>query len=94
MTDVTAQHSERPAATASGSELVAIVPKNKREEIRVSLDLLNGIRLFNARVYFTAQDGTKRPGNAGIAFTVDKLEVFAEAVAMALVTAEKRGYVK
>lgn len=95
MTGLTAQDSERTAAmAASQSDLVAVVPKNKREEIRISLDLLNGNRLFNARVYFPAQDGTKRPGNAGIAFKVDKLEAFAEAVALALVTAERKGYVK
>ncbi|AZO51231.1 MULTISPECIES: transcriptional coactivator p15/PC4 family protein [unclassified Mesorhizobium] len=95
MTGLTAQDSERTAAmAASQSDLVAVVPKNKREEIRVSLDLLNGHRLLNMRVFFEGEDGSMHPGKAGIAFKVDKLQAFAEAVALALVTAEKRGYVK
>ncbi|ESY02760.1 PC4/YdbC family ssDNA-binding protein [Mesorhizobium sp. LNJC405B00] len=81
------------AITASQSDLVAVVPKNSREKIRISLDMYNGYRVFNARVFYEVEDGSKRPGK-GIAFKVDKLEAFAEAVAMALVMAEKNGFVK
>ncbi|QND67661.1 hypothetical protein HB777_29465 [Mesorhizobium loti] len=79
--------------SATQSDLVAVVPKNKTEEIRVSIDLFNGCRVFNARIFYDAEDGTKRPGK-GIAFKVDKLEEFVKAAIDALELAMAKGYVK
>lgn len=49
-----------------------IIPKNAREEIRVSVDEFKGHRLVNLRVWF-GDDGEKRPGKQGIAFRLDLL---------------------
>ena len=50
--------------------------------------MFNGYRLFNMRVFFEAEDGSMRPGKNGLAFKVDKLEEFAEAVTNGLMTGE------
>ena len=73
---------------------IASIKKNSREEIRVSLDLFNGHRLFNMRVFFEAEDGSMRPGKNGLAFKVDKLEEFAAAVTTAVETAKSKGFFK
>ncbi|TIX18499.1 MAG: hypothetical protein E5V41_05870 [Mesorhizobium sp.] len=78
----------------SASVPVATIKKNSREEISISLDFFNGHRVFNARVFYEAEDGSRRPGRAGIAFTVDKLEAFAEGVTSALMAAKSKGFVK
>lgn len=61
--------------TASQSDLVAVVPKNGKLEIRISLDTFSDYHLCNDREFYKAGDGTMRPGK-GIAFEVDKLEAF------------------
>ncbi|WP_283177935.1 PC4/YdbC family ssDNA-binding protein [Gemmobacter sp. 24YEA27] len=53
-----------------------------------------GHQLFNARVFFEAQDGGMRPGKAGVAFQLDALPEFARAVTAALDEAQVRGLVK
>jgi hypothetical protein len=73
---------------------VATIKKNSREEIRISLDVFNGHRLFNMRVFFEAEDGAMRPGKNGLAFKVEKLEEFAEAVTTGLMTAKSKGFLK
>lgn len=49
------------------------IRKNSREEIRVSLDDFRGQTLFNLRVWYQAEDGTKRSGKQGIAFRREQL---------------------
>lgn len=44
-----------------------IIPKNSREEIRVSLDDFNGNTLLNIRVWFRADDNEMRPSKKGVA---------------------------
>lgn len=74
---------------------IAAIQKNTRgEEIRVSLSEYGGHQLFNARVFFEAQDGSKRPGKAGLAFRVETLPEFARAVTAALDEARLRGLVE
>lgn len=75
-------------------EAIAKIRKNSREDIAVLLDEFNGHQIFNARVFYQAQDGTMRPGKAGIAFRVDLLPEFAQAVQGALEEARRRGLVE
>lgn len=65
-------------------ELIATVQKNRQEEIRVSFSEFNGHQLLNLRVWFEADDGNMRPGKAGLAFKIDKLPDFADAISLAL----------
>ncbi|MEM7473234.1 MAG: transcriptional coactivator p15/PC4 family protein [Pseudomonadota bacterium] len=48
--------------------LIASIPKNSREEIRVSRDDYNGHDLINIRVFYDAGEGEMRPGKQGVAF--------------------------
>lgn len=78
----------------SDSLPIATIKKNSREEIRVSLDVFNGHRLFNMRVFFEAEDGSMRPGKNGLAFKVEKLLEFEQAVSAAVETAKSKGFLK
>lgn len=44
------------------------IPKNSREEIRVTLETYQGRELVNLRVWFEADGGEYRPSKKGIAF--------------------------
>lgn len=74
--------------------VIATIKKNARETIRVTLEEYQGHMLFNAKVFYDAGDGEMRPGKAGLAFKVDKLVDFTEAVSLALENARARGLVK
>lgn len=72
---------------------IASIPKNQTEEIRVSIGEFNGHMLFNARVYYTTPEGDMKPGRAGIAFKIDKLADFADAVEAARLAALEKGLI-
>ncbi|MCE2747348.1 MAG: transcriptional coactivator p15/PC4 family protein [Rhodobacter sp.] len=55
------------------------IPKNAREEIRVSVDDYRGIALANIRVWYL--DGTEyRPGKQGIAVRLELVPLLIEAL--------------
>jgi Transcriptional Coactivator p15 (PC4) len=68
--------------------LIATIKKNSREEIRVSRSDFNGHDLVNLRVWFKAEDGSKRPGKSGIAFRISLLPEVAAALSQASTPAE------
>ena len=70
---------------------IAVIRKNAREEIHITIGEFNGQQLFNARVYFKAEDGEMRPTNKGIAFRVSLLPEFTTGVTAALSEAKRRG---
>jgi hypothetical protein len=76
------------------SDPIAILKKNRREEIHVSLDKFKGCDLFNMRVWYEAEDGQLRPGKNGLAFKVDKLPEFIDAANKALSEAKARRLLK
>jgi Transcriptional Coactivator p15 (PC4) len=57
---------------------------NKRESVRVSVEQYKGVDLVNIRKWFKAEDGSLRPGKAGIALNVKHLPRLTEAMTMAL----------
>jgi hypothetical protein len=65
---------------AGESVLVAHFEKNKKEEVRVSVDTFHGRKLINIRVYYKDDDGTMKPGKQGIALGVDRYKDFAGAI--------------
>jgi Transcriptional Coactivator p15 (PC4) len=69
--------------------LIAIIKKNSREEIRVSRGEFNGHDLVNLRVWFEAEDGSKRPGKSGIAFRITLLPEVAAALSQASTPAKE-----
>ena len=62
------------------SILVAQFERNKKEEVRVSVDTFHGRKLINIRVYYKDDDGTMKPGKQGIALGVDRYKDFAGAI--------------
>ena len=52
---------------------IATIPKNSREELRVSLDHFRGHDLVNLRVWFDAGEGEMRPGKKGLAVRIAHL---------------------
>lgn len=72
---------------------IAVIPKNKLEEIRVELSEFNGHDLINIRVWAERRDGsTERiPTKAGIACKVTLLPELIEALRKAEIAARKAG---
>lgn len=62
------------------SVLIAQFEKNKKEEVRVSIDTFHGRKLINIRVYYRDADGTMKPGKQGIALATDQYKNLAGAV--------------
>ena len=53
--------------------VIASIPKNSREEIRITREDFKGTDLVSLRVYFQADDNTMRPSKKGIAFKASLL---------------------
>jgi hypothetical protein len=66
---------------------------NRHEHIRVSIEQFKGVDLINVRKWFEAEDGSLRPGKAGIALNVKHLPQLADAMVKALSGARERGLV-
>ena len=56
--------------------LITQIPKNSREEYRVSRDEFRGHDLINIRVYYITEDGEMRPGKQGVSFRAELLPEF------------------
>lgn len=63
---------------------------NSREYVRVSLEKFKGVHLINVRKWFVGEDGSLRPGKAGIALSVRHLSRLTEALNKALSVASER----
>jgi Transcriptional Coactivator p15 (PC4) len=74
--------------------LICEIPKNSREAIRVTLgEYSNGRSIASVRAWFQAEDGSWRPGKAGIAFRVALLPRLAEALARVVSEARQQGLI-
>jgi hypothetical protein len=65
---------------SSDSVVIASFEKNKKEEVRVSVETFHGRKLINLRVYYKDDDGAMKPGKQGIALSVDRYKDLAGAV--------------
>jgi hypothetical protein len=63
--------------------IIAEWPKNGRENIRVSLGKFQSNHTIDLRLWYSAEDGTMRPGNKGITVSVKHLPQLANALAEA-----------
>ena len=61
------------------SVVISSFEKNKKEEVRVSLDTFHGRKLINIRVWYKGDDGTVKPGK-GLAVGVDRYKDLAGAI--------------
>ena len=70
--------SESPEPTESSP--IARFEKNKREEVRISVDNFHGKQLINLRVYYKGDSGEWLPGKQGLAISVERYRDLAEAI--------------
>src|SRR5262249_19618430 len=62
------------------SVVIATFEKNKKEEVRVSVETFHGRKLLNIRVFYKDDDGTMKPGKQGLALGVDRYKDLASAI--------------
>lgn len=70
---------------------VAVIQKNSREELRVSVETFKGVPLVNLRVWFRNEEGEWRPGKQGVALRIDRLPELRKALADAEAEAARQG---
>ena len=75
-------------------EPLAVLPKNARERIEISLTEWHGFSLFSARVYASTGDGGWVPTTKGLTIRVEQLPDLARAVAEAERTARALGQIQ
>lgn len=71
--------------------VVGSFPKNKREEVRVTLSKYKGFDLVGLRVWFKSEDGTYRPGKSGFSIRTVLLPELLRLLDSARAEAAKRG---
>lgn len=70
---------------------IATIPKNGREEIRVTLEEFRGHQPLNLRVWYDAGGDEYRPGNKGLSVRLDTLPSLRAALEAAESEAELAG---
>jgi hypothetical protein len=93
---IAADVTSRPAIdqrTAVAAEFIAIIPKNKREDVRISLSKFNDVDLLNIRVFVEYSDGERGPSKKGISIRVAQLPALLEALQKAASAAHARGLI-
>jgi hypothetical protein len=71
----------------NANRLIAEWPRNAREVIRIRLDTFNGHDIVDLRTWFRAEDGSLRPGRAGLTLSTRHLPALADALTKALASA-------
>jgi hypothetical protein len=84
-------HALAEGGVMTDATIIAEWPINKRESVRVSVEQYKGVDLVNIRKWFKAEDGSLRPGKAGIALNVKHLPQLTEAMTKALSAAARLG---
>lgn len=73
--------------------LIAVVPKNQREEIRVQLAEYRGSTFLDVRIFADTGQPDHIPTPKGIALAPDRIDALIEALRGAQREAERRGLV-
>lgn len=60
--------------------VVAQFEKNKKEEVRLSVETFHGRKLINIRVFYKDDDGSWKPGKQGLAVSVDRYKDLAGSI--------------
>lgn len=78
-------------STATDDTIIADLPKNKTETLRIAITKFNEYDLVAMRVYFEGDDGQLRPGKSGVNFRIAMLPSIIDALLEAKAEAERRG---
>jgi transcriptional coactivator p15 (PC4) len=60
--------------------VVAQFEKNKKQEVRLSVENFHGKKLINIRVFYKDDDGAWKPGKQGLALSVDRYKDLAASI--------------
>jgi Transcriptional Coactivator p15 (PC4) len=93
---IASKHTLGPSAeqrTGVGDDFIAIIPKNKREDIRISLSKFNDIDLINIRIFVDYSGGERGPSKKGISVRVAQLPALLEALHQAEAQARASGLI-
>lgn len=80
----------------SDAEHIAVVEKNSREEVRVSLDEFAGVQVVDVRIFADFKTGplaVRGPTKKGVTLKVEKLSALIQALLTAQAEAVRRGLV-
>jgi Transcriptional Coactivator p15 (PC4) len=77
-------HAFGEGSVMTDATIIAEWTINRRESVRVSVEQYKGVDLVNIRKWFKADDGSLRPGKAGIALNVKHLPQLTDAITKAL----------
>jgi hypothetical protein len=78
-------------ATSSRLANIATIPKNQREELRITLENYNGYNLVSQRVWFVHDFCEMRPGKQGVVIQLHYLPDLIDALQDARDQAEQLG---
>ena len=65
---------------SNDSVFIAQFEKNKKEEVRLSVETFHGRKIINIRVFYKDDDGTWKPGKQGLAISVDRYKDLAASI--------------
>jgi hypothetical protein len=77
----------------STAVIIASWPKNARETLMVKLDTFKDQPIVDCRAWYTAGDGSLKPGRSGLTVSIRHLPALADAIAKALTTATTSGHI-
>lgn len=62
------------------SSIIAKFEKNKKEEVRLSVETFHGRKIINIRVFYKDDGGEWKPGKQGLAVAIERYKELAGAV--------------
>jgi hypothetical protein len=78
---------------SDANDMIGVVPKNSREEVRISIAEYRGTRFIDVRVYADTGAVDRRPTKAGVTIRPDRLAQLIEALRLAEREAVRRGLI-
>jgi hypothetical protein len=65
---------------SDGGVVIAQFEKNKREEVRLSVETFRGRKIINIRVFYKDDMGAWKPGKQGLAVSIERYKELAGAI--------------
>ena len=78
----------------SDSICVGIIPKNKSEEVHVSLSEFKGHKNFDVRVFYMADNDEVKPTPKGVSLSIEKLDALIVELVETKKRAQRMGWLK
>lgn len=80
--------------TVALPRVIASIPKNRRETIRIEISEFKGQRLIGLRVWWAGEDGEQHPSSKGLSTSIKNLPALARALAEAERVARELGLLR